>query len=65
MEVIEHLIEGERTNWIPRLEFMPQEGEGKPFPPFDRYAHLNEPGGDLSIKSRMHLRLSVLKTWLN
>lgn len=42
MEVIEHLIEAERTNWIPRLEFMLQEGEDKPFPPFDRYAHLNE-----------------------
>ncbi|CAM5786071.1 MULTISPECIES: DinB family protein [Brevibacillus] len=41
-EVIEHLIEGEKHNWIPRLEFMLQEGEGKPFPPFDRYSHLNE-----------------------
>ncbi|MBX4151901.1 MULTISPECIES: DinB family protein [Paenibacillus] len=53
MEVIEHLIEGERTNWIPRLEFMLQEGEGKPFPPFDRYAHLNEPGGG-SIDQKLH-----------
>ncbi|GMX66318.1 hypothetical protein Elgi_55900 [Paenibacillus elgii] len=42
VEVIEHLIEGEKTNWIPRLEFILQEGESKPFPPFDRYAHLNE-----------------------
>ncbi|GAA3411492.1 DinB family protein [Paenibacillus hodogayensis] len=40
-EVIEHLIEAERTNWIPRLEFLLQEGESKPFPPFDRYSHLN------------------------
>lgn len=42
VEVIEHLIEGEKTNWIPRLEWMIQEGEGKAFPPFDRYSHLNE-----------------------
>ncbi|TVY11752.1 DinB family protein [Paenibacillus cremeus] len=41
-EVIEHLIEGEKTNWIPRLKFILQEGEGKPFPPFDRFAHLRE-----------------------
>lgn len=39
-EVIEHLIEGEKNNWIPRLEFILQEGECKPFPSFDRYAHL-------------------------
>lgn len=41
-EVIEHLIEGEKNNWIPRLEIILQEGESKPFPPFDRYSHLNE-----------------------
>lgn len=41
-EVIEHLIEGEKNNWIPRLEMILQEGESKPFPPFDRYSHLNE-----------------------
>jgi hypothetical protein len=39
-EVIEHLIEGEKTNWIPRLEFILQEGESQPFPPFDRFSHL-------------------------
>jgi len=41
-EVIGHLIEGEKSNWIPRLEFILQEGERKPFPPFDRYSHLNK-----------------------
>lgn len=40
-EVIEHLIEGEKYNWIPRLETILQEGESKPFPPFDRFSHLN------------------------
>ncbi|MFT4414004.1 DinB family protein [Fredinandcohnia humi] len=39
-EVIEHLIEGEKNNWIPRLKFILQEGESKPFPVFDRFSHL-------------------------
>ncbi|MFF2094208.1 DinB family protein [Paenibacillus sp. NPDC058174] len=41
-EVIEHLIEGEKNNWMPRLTFILQEGESKPFPSFDRYSHLNQ-----------------------
>jgi hypothetical protein len=41
-EVIEHLIEAEKNNWIPRLEIILQEGESKPFPPFDRHSHLNK-----------------------
>ncbi|MBS4219936.1 DinB family protein [Bacillus sp. FJAT-49711] len=41
-EVLEHLIEGEKANWIPRLEFMLLEGESKPFPPFDRFSHLQD-----------------------
>lgn len=44
-EVIDHLIEGEKANWIPRLEFILKEGEGKPFPAFDRFAHLKEKSG--------------------
>jgi len=41
-EVIDHLIECEKVNWVPRLETILQEGENKPFPPFDRYSHLNK-----------------------
>ncbi|MCP1451226.1 DinB family protein [Priestia sp. YIM B13446] len=41
-EVIEHLIEAEKNNWIPRLEFILQKGKEGAFPPFDRYAHLNK-----------------------
>ncbi|MDZ5472922.1 DinB family protein [Bacillus sp. 31A1R] len=41
-EVIDHLIEGEKHNWIPRLELILQEGEKRPFPVFDRNSHLNE-----------------------
>ncbi|TWT01445.1 DinB family protein [Planomicrobium sp. CPCC 101079] len=41
-QVIGHLIEGEKNDWVPRLEMILQEGETNPFPPFDRFAHLNE-----------------------
>ncbi|MFC4598004.1 DinB family protein [Cohnella hongkongensis] len=52
-EVVDHLIEGERTNWIPRLEWILSEGESKPFPPFDRYSHLNA-GADRTMAQRLH-----------
>lgn len=42
IEIIEHLIEGEKSNWIPRLQFILQEGESQPFPEFDRYSHLKK-----------------------
>lgn len=41
-EVISHLIEGEKVNWIPRLRFILQEGNSKPFPAFDRYSHMKD-----------------------
>ncbi|WP_453992055.1 DinB family protein [Bacillus nitroreducens] len=41
-EVIDHLIEGEKNNWIPRLEFILQEGESQPFPAFNRYSHMGK-----------------------
>jgi DinB superfamily len=44
-EVIGHLIEGEKNDWIPRLEIILKEGESKPFPPFDRFSHLKESPG--------------------
>ncbi|GIN61754.1 hypothetical protein J27TS8_17470 [Robertmurraya siralis] len=41
-EIVDHLIEAEHSNWLVRLEFILQEGENKPFPPFDRNKHLQE-----------------------
>ena len=37
-DVLGHLIHGERTDWIPRVEHLLQHGEAVPFPPFDREA---------------------------
>lgn len=40
-EVVRHLTEAEKNNWMPRLMFILTEGENKPFPEFDRYSHLH------------------------
>lgn len=40
--VVEHLIEGEKHNWIPRLKMILHEGESRVFPVFDRFSHLEE-----------------------
>lgn len=37
-DVVGHLIHGERTNWMPRVEHLLIHGETLPFPPFDREA---------------------------
>ncbi|MBS8264000.1 DinB family protein [Mesobacillus boroniphilus] len=41
-EVIGHLIDGEKYNWIPRLKIMLTETEEKNFPVFDRFSHLKD-----------------------
>lgn len=51
-EVIDHLIECEKHNWVPRLETILQDSENKLFPPFDRYSHLNKTSEE-SIKQRL------------
>ena len=37
-DVLGHLIHGEETDWIPRAEIILNEGEYRPFTPFDRFA---------------------------
>lgn len=37
-DVVGHLIHGERTDWMPRVEHLLEHGERAPFPPFDRFA---------------------------
>ena len=38
-EVVGHLIEGERTDWIPRARIVLAQGPSTKFEPFDRWAH--------------------------
>jgi hypothetical protein len=41
-DVVGHLIEGEKTDWIPRMEIILSGNEEKKFTPFDRFAQFNE-----------------------
>jgi hypothetical protein len=38
LEVVGHLIHGERTDWMPRLRIVLAHGEARAFEPFDRFA---------------------------
>ena len=42
VEILGHLIFGERTDWMPRLRIILEHGEVRPFDPFDRFAQLKE-----------------------
>jgi hypothetical protein len=39
IDVLGHLIHGERTDWIPRARRILEQGTSVPFDPFDRFAH--------------------------
>ncbi|WP_082234521.1 DinB family protein [Halobacillus massiliensis] len=41
-EVVDHLIEAEKYNWIPRLSHILEKGESESFPAFDRHSHLGK-----------------------
>lgn len=59
-EVIDHLLEGEKMNWMPRLETILKEGEGKPFPPFDRFSHLKGKA-ERSMEEKLH-EFKIIRT---
>ncbi len=37
-DIVGHLIHGERTDWVPRVEHILRHGDSVPFTPFDREA---------------------------
>jgi hypothetical protein len=43
--VVGHLIHGERTDWVPRVEHLLTHGESVAFPPFDRFAQFEASAG--------------------
>ncbi|HUR33762.1 MAG TPA: DinB family protein [Vicinamibacterales bacterium] len=45
-DVIGHLVHGERTDWIPRVEHILRYGNTTPFPPFDREAMFAASAGE-------------------
>ena len=44
-DVVGHLVHGERTDWMARLEIILEYGESKPFDPYDRFAQFTESRG--------------------
>lgn len=44
-DVMGHLIHGEKTDWIPRIEIILSTGAQKEFEPFDRFAQFEESKG--------------------
>jgi len=62
-DVVGHLIHGERTDWIPRIEVILSATEGRRFVPFDRFAQFRESGGrtlDVLLDEFAGLRASNL-----
>jgi hypothetical protein len=41
-DIVGHLIFGERTDWMPRVRIILDDGEARPFDPFDRFAQSKE-----------------------
>src|ERR1700730_45401 len=41
-DILGHLICGERTDWMPRVRVLLENGEARPFDPFDRFAQSRE-----------------------
>ena len=41
-DIVGHLIVGERTDWMPRARIILENGEARPFDPFDRFAQLKQ-----------------------
>jgi DinB superfamily len=44
-DVLVHLINCERTDWMPRVRVLLEFGESQPFPPFDRWGEIRESQG--------------------
>ena len=45
LDIVAHLIHGERTDWMPRAKTVLQSGEAKTFEPFDRLGYVKEREG--------------------
>ncbi len=45
LEVVGHLIYGERTDWMPRIQLILKSGDARPFEPFDMKGHEAEAAG--------------------
>ena len=69
-EVVGHLIEGERSDWIPRARIVLAQGPSTAFVPFDRTAHQRSMSADTPLEelvdtfTRMRTEnLATLRGW--
>ena len=44
-DIVGHLIHGEETDWLPRARIIIEQGEERPFEPFDRFAMFEKSRG--------------------
>jgi DinB family protein len=44
-DIVGHLIQGERTDWMPRAKIILEFGEDRAFEPFDRFAQMRQSQG--------------------
>src|ERR1043165_3592614 len=44
-DIVGHLIHGEKTDWVPRMDIILSDKPGKKFEPFDRFAQFEESKG--------------------
>ncbi|MEM6814399.1 MAG: DinB family protein [Bacteroidota bacterium] len=66
-DVLGHLIQGEKTDWIPRTKIILQRLD-KPFQPFDRFAQFEKSKGknlDQLLEEFENLRIENIKTLVN
>lgn len=61
-EVVGHLIAGEQTDWIPRMQIMLAPQGSKAFPPFDREGFDKDLGLDERLSQFAALRAQNLET---
>jgi hypothetical protein len=68
-DIVGHLIQGERTDWIPRARMILEEGRSRAFEPFDRFAQFRDSEGKslaelLDEFERLRAQsLATLKGW--
>jgi len=65
LDVVGHLVHGERADWITRAKIILSEGEARAFDPFDRFAMYEESRGkslDVLLDEFERLRVENLDT---
>jgi hypothetical protein len=65
LDVLGHLIHGEKTDWIPRVRIILEHGDTRTFEPFDRFGFHDSIAGktvDQLLEEFSHLRRESLET---